>query len=100
MLDHDKLYFNSAKNKKPKNFKNIHFEFSQVLSHRKVTVEVTPMTFITAEMRAANVGRFMISCQIHAHRHSKKGSTLQTKAFITQKPIRKKEFQSYGKFDR
>lgn len=41
----------------------------EVLSHRKVTVEVTPMTFITAEMRAASVGRFMISCQIHAHRH-------------------------------
>uniref|UniRef100_A0A7N6FM19 F5/8 type C domain-containing protein n=1 Tax=Anabas testudineus TaxID=64144 RepID=A0A7N6FM19_ANATE len=41
----------------------------QVLNHRKVTMEVTPMTFITAEMRPATVGRFSISCQIHAHRY-------------------------------
>ncbi|XP_008278557.1 coagulation factor VIII [Stegastes partitus] len=39
----------------------------QVLTHRKVTVEVTPMTFITAEMRATTVGRFLISCQIPSH---------------------------------
>lgn len=41
----------------------------QVLSHRRATVEVTPMTFITAEMRPASVGRFLISCQIHSHRN-------------------------------
>ncbi|XP_032410683.1 coagulation factor VIII isoform X1 [Xiphophorus hellerii] len=41
----------------------------QVLTHRKVTVEVTPMTFITAEMRPATKGQFLISCQIHAHRY-------------------------------
>ncbi|XP_038142468.1 coagulation factor VIII [Cyprinodon tularosa] len=41
----------------------------QVLNHRKVTVEVTPMTFVTAEMRPATIGRFLISCQIHAHRY-------------------------------
>ncbi|XP_071314337.1 coagulation factor VIII [Trachinotus anak] len=41
----------------------------QVLTHRKVTMEVTPMTFITAEMRPTTAGRFLISCQIHAHRH-------------------------------
>ncbi|XP_007550435.1 coagulation factor VIII isoform X1 [Poecilia formosa] len=41
----------------------------QVLTHRKVTVEVTPMTFITAEMRPATMGQFLISCQIHAHRY-------------------------------
>uniref|UniRef100_H3DHA1 Coagulation factor VIII, procoagulant component n=1 Tax=Tetraodon nigroviridis TaxID=99883 RepID=H3DHA1_TETNG len=40
----------------------------EVLTHRKVTVEVTPMTFITAEMKPATVGSFQISCQIHAHR--------------------------------
>ncbi|XP_076015760.1 coagulation factor V [Genypterus blacodes] len=39
----------------------------QVLTHRKVTVEVTPMTFITAQMKPNNIGRFLISCQIHAH---------------------------------
>lgn len=44
----------------------------QVLTHRKVTVEVTPMTFITAEMKPATVGSFQISCQIHAHRDGKK----------------------------
>ncbi|KAK5896984.1 hypothetical protein CesoFtcFv8_010091 [Champsocephalus esox] len=41
----------------------------QVLNHRKVSMEVTPMTFITAEMRPATVGRFLMSCQIHAHRY-------------------------------
>ncbi|KAM4585597.1 venom prothrombin activator oscutarin-C non-catalytic subunit [Fundulus diaphanus] len=41
----------------------------QVLTHRKVTVEVTPMTFITAEMRPSTIGQFLISCQIHAHRY-------------------------------
>ncbi|XP_035525387.1 coagulation factor VIII isoform X1 [Morone saxatilis] len=41
----------------------------QVLTHRKVTMEVTPMTFTAAEMRPATIGRFLISCQIHAHRH-------------------------------
>uniref|UniRef100_A0A8C4GQ25 Coagulation factor VIII, procoagulant component n=1 Tax=Dicentrarchus labrax TaxID=13489 RepID=A0A8C4GQ25_DICLA len=41
----------------------------QVLTHRKVTMEVTPMTFTAAEMRPATIGRFLISCQIQAHRH-------------------------------
>ncbi|KAK2849050.1 hypothetical protein Q5P01_008884 [Channa striata] len=41
----------------------------QVLTHRKVTIEVTPMTFITAQMRPRTVNRFRISCQIHAHRY-------------------------------
>ncbi|XP_029298113.1 LOW QUALITY PROTEIN: coagulation factor VIII [Cottoperca gobio] len=39
----------------------------QVLTQRKVTMEVTPMTFITAEMKPATIGRFLMSCQIHAH---------------------------------
>ncbi|XP_068451535.1 coagulation factor VIII [Clinocottus analis] len=41
----------------------------QVLNHRKVTVEVTPMTLITAEMRTATSGHFLMSCQIQAHSH-------------------------------
>ncbi|KAM4555108.1 coagulation factor VIII [Odontesthes bonariensis] len=41
----------------------------QVMTHRKVTVEVTPMTFVTAEMRPTSIGRFLVSCQINAHRH-------------------------------
>ncbi|XP_060935114.1 coagulation factor VIII [Limanda limanda] len=41
----------------------------QVLTHRKVMMEVTPMTFITAQMKPSTIGRFLISCQIHAHRH-------------------------------
>ncbi|KAM8847820.1 coagulation factor VIII isoform 1-T1 [Synchiropus picturatus] len=40
----------------------------QVLNHRKVTLEMTSMSLITAEMRPATVGHFSISCQIHAHR--------------------------------
>ncbi|XP_055015372.1 coagulation factor VIII isoform X2 [Boleophthalmus pectinirostris] len=42
----------------------------QVLSHRKVTVEITPMTFITAEMKPTSVGHFPITCNIVAHRHA------------------------------
>ncbi|XP_068596525.1 coagulation factor VIII [Brachionichthys hirsutus] len=41
----------------------------EVLSHRKVTMEVTPMTFISAEMRPAIVGRFLMSCRIPDHRY-------------------------------
>ncbi|CAJ1058485.1 coagulation factor VIII isoform X1 [Xyrichtys novacula] len=41
----------------------------QVLNHRKATMEVTPMTFITAELKPTSIGRFLISCQIQAHRH-------------------------------
>lgn len=48
------------------------FVYFQVLTHRKVTVEVTPMTFVSAEMRPATLGQFLISCQIHAHRYGKK----------------------------
>lgn len=44
----------------------------QVLTHRKVTVDVTPMAFIAVEMKPATVGSFLISCQIHAHRHGMK----------------------------
>ncbi|KAM3867146.1 coagulation factor VIII [Diretmus argenteus] len=42
----------------------------QVMTHRKVTVEMTPMTFITAEMKPTTIGRFLIRCQIHAHRNA------------------------------
>ncbi|MEQ2224051.1 hypothetical protein ILYODFUR_003489 [Ilyodon furcidens] len=41
----------------------------QVLTHRKVTVEMTPLTFVTAEMRPTDIGQFLLSCQIHAHRY-------------------------------
>ncbi|KAM4621997.1 coagulation factor VIII [Polymixia lowei] len=41
----------------------------QVMNHRKVTMEMTPMTFTTAEIKHTTLGRFLISCQIHAHRH-------------------------------
>ncbi|CAL8264274.1 unnamed protein product [Lota lota] len=40
----------------------------QVMSHRKLNMEMTPMTFTTAEMRPTTQGRFLISCQIHAHK--------------------------------
>uniref|UniRef100_UPI003AB01E3A coagulation factor VIII n=1 Tax=Centroberyx gerrardi TaxID=166262 RepID=UPI003AB01E3A len=42
----------------------------QVMSHRKVTLEMTPMTFTAAEMKPTTLGRFLISCQIHAHLHA------------------------------
>ncbi|XP_019739469.1 coagulation factor VIII isoform X2 [Hippocampus comes] len=40
----------------------------KVMKHRKATIEFTPMTFVTAEMKPGAEGRFLISCQIHAHR--------------------------------
>ncbi|XP_036799131.1 coagulation factor VIII isoform X1 [Oncorhynchus mykiss] len=42
----------------------------QVMDHRKVTVEMTPMTFTTAEMKPSTQGKFLISCQIQEHRHA------------------------------
>ncbi|XP_048885551.1 coagulation factor VIII isoform X2 [Brienomyrus brachyistius] len=39
----------------------------QVKNHRKVFLEMTPMTFVTAEMKPVGVGNYMISCQIHSH---------------------------------
>ncbi|XP_071371278.1 coagulation factor VIII [Centroberyx affinis] len=42
----------------------------QVMSHRKVTLEMTPMTFTAAEMKPATLGRFLISCRIHSHLHA------------------------------
>lgn len=53
-----------------------------MLTHRKVTMEVTPMTFITAEMKPVSVGRFLISCQIFAHRHGKKKSLDLLRSFF------------------
>ncbi|XP_021439089.2 coagulation factor VIII isoform X1 [Oncorhynchus mykiss] len=41
----------------------------QVMAHRKVTVEMTPMTFTTAEMKPSTQGKFLISCQIQANSH-------------------------------
>uniref|UniRef100_A0A4W5RVL4 F5/8 type C domain-containing protein n=1 Tax=Hucho hucho TaxID=62062 RepID=A0A4W5RVL4_9TELE len=42
----------------------------QVMAHRKVTVEMTPMTFTTAEMKPSTQGKFLISCQIQEHLHA------------------------------
>ncbi|KAL4631181.1 coagulation factor VIII-like [Arapaima gigas] len=39
----------------------------QVHNHRKVLLEVTPMTFTTADMKPGVPGKFLISCQIHSH---------------------------------
>lgn len=39
------------------------------MAHRKVNLEITSMSFITAEMRPTSPGRFLISCQIHSHRY-------------------------------
>ncbi|KAK1163276.1 hypothetical protein AOXY_G16708 [Acipenser oxyrinchus oxyrinchus] len=40
-----------------------------VQNHRKVSFDMTPMTFATAQLTAVNTGRFLISCQIHTHQH-------------------------------
>uniref|UniRef100_A0A8C7IAM4 Coagulation factor VIII, procoagulant component n=1 Tax=Oncorhynchus kisutch TaxID=8019 RepID=A0A8C7IAM4_ONCKI len=45
----------------------------QVMAHRKITVEMTPMTFTTAELKPSTQGKFLISCQIQANSHGKMG---------------------------
>ncbi|XP_009305924.2 coagulation factor VIII [Danio rerio] len=39
----------------------------KVFDHKRVTVEMTPMTFTTALMKPSATGRFLISCRIHSH---------------------------------
>lgn len=39
----------------------------KVLDHKRVMVEMTPMTFTTALMKPTAAGRFLISCKIHSH---------------------------------
>uniref|UniRef100_A0A8B9RD35 Coagulation factor VIII, procoagulant component n=1 Tax=Astyanax mexicanus TaxID=7994 RepID=A0A8B9RD35_ASTMX len=42
----------------------------KVMDHRRVTVEITPMTFTTALMKPNTEGRFLISCRIHSHQQA------------------------------
>ncbi|KAJ8337919.1 hypothetical protein SKAU_G00368850 [Synaphobranchus kaupii] len=48
---------------------SIHFQGHtlQVKNHRKVSLQVTPMSLASAEMNPAATGKFLISCQIHDH---------------------------------
>lgn len=48
---------------------NIQFEGHtlKVFDHKRVTIEMTPMTFTTALMKPSAAGKFLISCQIHSH---------------------------------
>ncbi|XP_067314180.1 coagulation factor VIII [Pseudorasbora parva] len=39
----------------------------KVFNHKRVTVEMTPMTFTTALMKPSTAGKFLISCKIHSH---------------------------------
>uniref|UniRef100_A0AAR2KQL0 Coagulation factor VIII, procoagulant component n=1 Tax=Pygocentrus nattereri TaxID=42514 RepID=A0AAR2KQL0_PYGNA len=42
----------------------------KVMDHRRVTVEITPMTFTMALMRPYTEGKFQISCKIHSHQQA------------------------------
>ncbi|KAG7335254.1 hypothetical protein KOW79_001850 [Hemibagrus wyckioides] len=42
----------------------------KVMDHRRVTVEMTPMTFSTALLKPYAEGKFLISCRIHSHRQA------------------------------
>ncbi|XP_030622577.1 coagulation factor VIII [Chanos chanos] len=42
----------------------------KVMDHRKITVEITPMTFTTAQMKPFSAGNFLISCRIHSHQQA------------------------------
>ncbi|KAK9963756.1 hypothetical protein ABG768_006921 [Culter alburnus] len=39
----------------------------KVFDHKRITVEMTPMTFTTALMKPSAPGKFLISCKIHSH---------------------------------
>uniref|UniRef100_A0AAY4CL10 F5/8 type C domain-containing protein n=1 Tax=Denticeps clupeoides TaxID=299321 RepID=A0AAY4CL10_9TELE len=39
----------------------------EVMNHRKVFLEMAPMTFTMALMKPLSVGKFLISCRIHYH---------------------------------
>ncbi|XP_042625807.1 coagulation factor VIII-like [Cyprinus carpio] len=39
----------------------------KVFDHKRVTVEMTPMTFTMALMKPSATGKFLISCKIHSH---------------------------------
>lgn len=43
----------------------------KVFDHKRVTVEMTPMTFTTALMKPTAAGNFLISCKIHSHQTGK-----------------------------
>ncbi|KAJ8405238.1 hypothetical protein AAFF_G00322290 [Aldrovandia affinis] len=51
---------------------SIHFQKHtlQIKNHRKVALEVTPMSLATAEMKPVATGKFLISCQIHSHQNA------------------------------
>ncbi|MCJ8739594.1 hypothetical protein PDJAM_G00049090 [Pangasius djambal] len=42
----------------------------KVMDHRRITVEITPMTFTTALLKPYTEGKFLISCRIHSHRQA------------------------------
>ncbi|XP_041931092.1 coagulation factor VIII [Alosa sapidissima] len=42
----------------------------QVMKHRKVSLEMAPMTFTTALMKPLAEGTFQISCRIHSHKNA------------------------------
>ncbi|XP_035383063.1 coagulation factor VIII [Electrophorus electricus] len=42
----------------------------KVMNHRRVTLDITPMTFTTATMKPYAVGKFLISCRIHSHQQA------------------------------
>uniref|UniRef100_A0A8C9WHF2 Coagulation factor VIII-like n=1 Tax=Scleropages formosus TaxID=113540 RepID=A0A8C9WHF2_SCLFO len=61
----------------------------QVHNHRKVLVEVTPMSFATAEMKPVAPGKFLISCQIHSHQIGKlNSSVIITSDYVVRGPQR------------
>ncbi|XP_066498216.1 coagulation factor VIII [Hoplias malabaricus] len=42
----------------------------KVMDHRRVTVDITPMTYTTALMKPSIEGKFLISCRIHSHQQA------------------------------
>ncbi|KAG7282039.1 hypothetical protein CRUP_020144 [Coryphaenoides rupestris] len=64
----------------------------QVMSHRKIIMEMTPMTFTTAEMKPTAKGHFLISCQIHAH-HAAGMSAMFTVKYCPPAPDLMRDYQ-------
>ncbi|KAI5097674.1 coagulation factor VIII [Silurus meridionalis] len=42
----------------------------KIMDHRRVTLEIAPMTLTTALLKPNAVGKFLISCRIHSHRQA------------------------------
>uniref|UniRef100_W5N8Q8 Coagulation factor VIII n=1 Tax=Lepisosteus oculatus TaxID=7918 RepID=W5N8Q8_LEPOC len=61
----------------------------QVNNHRKMTLDVTSLTFTTAEMKPMAIGKFLIYCQIHSHQQAGMSAYFSVENCPEEKMVRK-----------